>query len=127
MVARASRVSAEAVFVEKVRIGTPLLDAAVATMRALIGAKDHYGARAFAIGMAELPQAETLERLGRGLVMHSRIRFGFGWDQFKLVDARHPRGPGAVRGGRLRPVRGHPRVARGGAGHRLRPDPSRDA
>lgn len=86
MVARASRVSAEAVFVEKVRTGTPLLDAAVATMRALIAAKDHYGARAFAIGMAELPQAETLERLGRGLVMHSRIRFGFGWDQFKLVD-----------------------------------------
>lgn len=93
VVAQVQRVTAEAVFVEMVRTGQPVLEAAVATVRALIDARDHLGARAFALGLAALPEGQTLEHLGRALVMHARQRYQFGWDQFRLVEpellARH--------------------------------------
>ncbi len=93
LTARVRRVSAEAVFVEKVRTGAPVLDAAVATVRALIDIRDTQGARAFAVSLSGLAELTFLEPLGRGLVAHFRLRYRIAWDQFKLVPpellARH--------------------------------------
>jgi lipopolysaccharide biosynthesis glycosyltransferase len=85
--ARAARNKrALALFAEMISTGDPIDLAHAETVRALIRADKRHTARAFTLGLRDLPDGEVLENVGIGIAVHSLALYEQAWDRFRQVD-----------------------------------------
>ena len=85
MARQARRARAMSTFAEELSRGASLERAHVATVRALVEAKERHTARAITLALEDIPSGQQARMLGLGLVTHGMALYDLAWEQFKSL------------------------------------------